>query len=174
MTDADFTAFYREHSAALFRTVRRWLFSAHDAEEVTNDAFRIFHRALPKFRGECSHRSFLYKIGVNLAHNRYDRNCRRRYYSNLSLEADTETGIPISETVAAPHDDQVAFYELDRSVRAGLDHLAPMDRDIIELYADTEMDCEALSTALAIPIGTVKSRLARARGKLRKVMGVAA
>ncbi len=173
LSDADFNAFYYENRGPLFGTLRKWLFSTHDAEECVNDAFRLLSRGLARFRGDCSLRTYLFRIGVNLAHNRYARNCRRRYYSNLSLDAEMD-GMTIADTVAAPDVDPLVLKELERGVRTGLERLAPRDRDIIELYEQTEMDYEALSVALGIPMGTVKSRLSRARGKLRKAMGVAA
>lgn len=167
ISEAWFTAFYREHQAPLFRTLRRWLFSAHDAEEVANDTFRRFYRALPKFRGDCSHRTFLYKIGVNLAHARYARNTRRRYYTNLSIDADE------AQDHAAEFTDPNGG-EFEREIRAGLGRLTESDRMMIELVADEDVSYEELSASMRIPIGTVKSRLARARTKLRRVMEVAA
>lgn len=156
MTDDAFTAFYRESRLGLYGTIQRWLHNHADTEEVLNDAFRVFHRALPKFRGECSLRSFLYRIAVNLAHNRHDRNQRRRYYANASLDAVLDCGTTIAEFVAAPCADPILFQEIERSVRDGLQLLAPADRDIIKLTADAELSYEELAVAAANSNGDSK------------------
>lgn len=143
-----------------------------DAEEITQDTFIRAHRGLTKFRGDSSLSTWLFRIAINLSRNRYWYFFRRRRHDAISLDS------PLSEENAATFSDLVAdvghdpaqetvvneFSELVERCMAGLD--AP-HREILTLRNVLHRSYDEIAASLEINVGTVKSRIARARESLR-------
>lgn len=160
----------------IYAVAHQLLRNHQDAEEVTQDAFIRAHRGLVNFRGESAFSTWLYQIATNLARNRYWYWWRRKRDKTVSFDqpvsADNET--PFSEVFAAPvesPDDITVTQEFVDRVAAGMEKLNKKHREILILRNVKNLSYEEIGTILGISVGTVKSRIARARDNLRATMG---
>jgi RNA polymerase sigma-70 factor (ECF subfamily) len=146
-----------------------------DAEEITQDTFIRAHRALARFRGDSSLATWLHRIAFNLARNRYWYFFRRKRHATLSFDC------PIKDDEAATFTDLVATdtpgpvrvamtAEFAALVAMCLDRLETRPREILLLRTRRELSYEEIAAELGIGLGTVKSRLARARESLRLIL----
>jgi RNA polymerase sigma-70 factor (ECF subfamily) len=160
----------------IYGMVNQLLRNQQDAEEVTQDAFIRAHRALGDFRGESSFSTWLYQIATNLARNRYWYWWRRKRDRSVSFEAplgtDSETTLAdiVPAEVVSPEDATVTQEFVDR-VSAGMEQLSEKHREILILRNVQNLSYEEIAEILKISVGTVKSRIARARESLREKLG---
>lgn len=160
----------------IYAMVHQLLRNQQDAEEVTQDAFIRAHRGLVNFRGDSAFSTWLYQIATNLARNRYWYWWRRKRDKTLSFEQpigdDNET--PLSDVIASeaetPGDITVTQELVDR-IAYGMEKLGSKHREILILRNVKNLSYEEIAQILGISVGTVKSRIARAREALREKMG---
>jgi RNA polymerase sigma-70 factor (ECF subfamily) len=149
-----------------------------DAEEITQDTFIRAHRALADFRGDSSLATWLHRIAVNLSRNRYWYFRRRRRHDSLSLDfaigtdGDATFADLIADTEQGPAE-LAAASEFTALVEACMAELDPGHREILKLRNVLNRSYEEIATTLGINVGTVKSRIARARETLRTQLAAA-
>ena len=161
-----FAIFLRRHTA----TVHRWMVRAvgqEDADDMTQDVFMKAYRGLPRFRGEAPPRAWLASIADNAVKNRYRSRSRFRRVFAGSSDARPELDPP--EFRAGPEEDARSG-ESRRFVTEALRLLAPEFRMPVVLRDIEEWSYEEIATSLALPVGTVKSRIARGRGQLKEIL----
>ncbi len=161
-----FGAFVRRHTA----TVHRWMARAvgeDDADDMTQDVFLKAYRGLGRFRGEAPPRAWLASIADNAVKNRY--RSRSRFRRIFAGSTDARPDLDPPEPGAGPEDDARAG-ESRRLVSEALKHLAPEFRMPVVLRDLEEWSYEEIAVSLALPVGTVKSRIARGRGRLKEVL----
>jgi RNA polymerase sigma-70 factor (ECF subfamily) len=147
-----------------------------DAEEVTQDAFIRAHRGLENFRGDASFSTWLYQIATNLAHNRYWYWFRRKRDQSISFDQPlSDDGSLTLESVLPsssenPAEATVTQEFVDR-VTECMSGLNEKHREVMILRNVKNLSYDAISEELGISVGTVKSRIARARETLRVLMG---
>jgi RNA polymerase sigma-70 factor (ECF subfamily) len=160
----------------IFSMVHQLLRNAQDAEEVTQDAFIRAHRGLGNFRGESAFSTWLYQIATNLARNRYWYWWRRKRDKSVSLDApigsDTTTTLAeiLPAEVETPGDITVNREFVSR-IGSGMERLGAKHREILILRNVKSQSYEEIAKILGISVGTVKSRIARARESLRAKLG---
>ncbi|MFA6961530.1 MAG: sigma-70 family RNA polymerase sigma factor [Opitutaceae bacterium] len=170
-----FVEIMERYHARLFTLSHNLLRNAADAEEIVQDAFIRAHRALGNFRGDSSLATWLYRIALNLSRNRYWYFFRRRRQDSLSLER------PLSEESDATFSDLIASEEADPAhetttnefislISRCMDRLDPSHREILTMRNVLDLPYDEIAKALRINVGTVKSRIARARENLRKLL----
>ncbi len=147
-----------------------------DAEEVAQDVFVRIYKALPKFRGDAEFTTWMYRIAMNLARNKYRWNKSRGGKRNVSIEQTHEKeeggpGIQV-ETPEPPPDEQAVLTEFEGNVMAEIENLPPLYREALVLRNVEEMSYERIASVLGCKLGTIKSRIARAREELRKRLSV--
>lgn len=157
--------------ATAFSLVR----NAADAEDVAQDTFVRAYRGLARFRGDSSLATWLYRIATNRSHNHYWHFVRRRRHATLSLDVPVAEGSDKSLADALQSDEpsppQVAARgEFSDLIIACMDKLHAPHREILTLRNDLEQSYDEIATALGIEVGTVKSRIARARASLRRLL----
>lgn len=173
--DSAFDEIASHYRLRIHALAHRFLRNDADAEEIAQDTFIRAHRGLARFRGDASLATWLYRIAVNLARNRYWFFFRRRRHLTLSLDC------PLTEGEAATISDLVASPEADPARQATVDEFVVMvsvcmkkldagHREILALRNLLHRSYEEIASTLGINEGTVKSRIARARGKLRGLM----
>ena len=146
-----------------------------DAEEIAQDALMRAHRGLATFRGESSLISWLHCITVNLARNRYwyfHRRCRHAACSLDSGFGEDRSG-RFSDYFATDEsgpDRQTVAAEFSEIVAKCTSQLSVAQREILELRVARGQTYEMMAAALCISVGTVKSRVARARQSLRQLL----
>ena len=186
--DQDLVARFKSGDATAFDTMveRYWgriysmvnqlLRNPQDAEEVTQDAFIRAHRGLGNFRGDSSFSTWLYQIATNLARNRYWYWWRRRRDQSISFDAPLggDTDMTLADVIPAEvetPDDITVTQEFVSNIGRGMEKLGRKHREILILRNVKNLSYEEIAAILGISIGTVKSRIARARESLRSKMG---
>ncbi len=160
---------YREK---MFAIALRVLRNNADAEEIAQDTFIRAHRGLANFRGDSSLATWLYRVTLNLARNRYWYFYRRRRHATLSLDCPLHDDGPgtFSDLVADSAADPAraaTTQEFTVLVASCMEQLEPAQREILTFRNLLHQSYDEISRALGIKVGTVKSRIARARGNLR-------
>ena len=161
-----FGEFVRRHMEA----VHRWMVRAvgeGDADDMTQDVFLRAYRGLPRFRDQAPPRAWLAAIADNAIKNRYRSRSRfRRIFTADPLPdrlADRDSGETSPEEYARAR-------ESGRSVLGALQKLPLEFRLPVVLRDLEEWSYEEIASSLELPIGTVKSRIARGRGHLRAIL----
>jgi len=156
-----FEALVSRHADRLFGVVLRFCGDAHEAEEVTQEAFLRAWRSLHRFEGRSQFFTWLYRIGINEAKRRYDR--RLTHATAASLDA---AGVEIPDWRDAP-EPCAERQDLQRALERAISALPPDYRLPLVLR-----DIEGLSTTQAADVmdlgeAAFKSRLHRARMTVR-------
>ncbi len=165
-----FGVLVRRYQDRLYPTVLRLVGSSEDAEDVLQDAFvRAFER-LDQFHGDSSFYTWLYRIAVNLGLSGY-----RRRRVQASLKRSRMWSAPVSSEPAdlSPEADptiSLERVERERIIEDALDRLGPEHRAVVILKDFDGHRYEDISAILDIPVGTVRSRLHRARCELRNLL----
>jgi RNA polymerase sigma-70 factor (ECF subfamily) len=160
----------------IFARVSHLLKNRQDAEEVTQDAFIRAQRGLDSFRGDASFSTWLYQIATNLAHNRYWYWFRRKRDQSISLDQPLgEDGDMTLENLMpskgeSPAEATVTQEFVDR-VSECMHDLNSKHKEVLILRNVQNMSYDQIAVQLDISVGTVKSRIARARESLRESMG---
>lgn len=164
--------YYRKIQSISFALLR----SRADAEEIAQDTFIRAHRGLAGFRGDCSLATWLFRIAVNLSRNRYRYFCRRRSMVSLECSLTDRSGRTVGDLVAAgvsnPANDAVTD-EFTTLVASCMEKLEPHQREILLLRNILSRSYAEIAQSLGLNVGTVKSRIARARISLRDLLAKA-
>jgi RNA polymerase sigma-70 factor (ECF subfamily) len=156
--------------------VNQLLRNQQDAEEVTQDAFIRAHRGLVNFRGDSAFSTWLYQIATNLARNRYWYWWRRKRDKSISFDAPVsgDNDTTLAELIPAEQEtpeDATVTQEFVSRVAECMDELNEKHREILILRNVRNLAYEEIAEILGISVGTVKSRIARARESLREKLG---
>jgi len=160
----------------IFSRSYKLLNNREDAEEVTQDTFIRAQKGLENFRGDASFSTWLYQIATNLARNKYWYWWRRKRSASLSLdqslsEDSSATLVDILPSESETPGDATLTQEFVDEVAAGMQRLSPQHREILVLRNVNNLSYEEIAEELKISVGTVKSRIARARESLRVELG---
>jgi RNA polymerase sigma-70 factor (ECF subfamily) len=175
----DETAFVEimsRYRGKIFNVALGLLRNRADAEEITQDTFVRAYRGLARFRGDSSLATWLHHIAVNLARNRYWYFFRRRRQDSLSLDycvGETGEGT-FADLIAADASDPAqerARSEFAELVAACMEKLDPKHREVLNMRNVLSLPYDEIAKTLGINVGTVKSRIARARESLRERLG---
>jgi RNA polymerase sigma-70 factor (ECF subfamily) len=155
----------------LYRAALHLAGDAGEAEEMAQEALVKGFLSAKQFRGEASFYTYLYRILINLWKNRLRTRSRWKWLRFGSGEREAGT-IDIERFPAAGPDPHSAMEAREKTawVRNGLLALNPGFRQILVLREAEGLDYREIATVLGIPVGTVRSRLARARSRLREIL----
>lgn len=171
--EAAFTEIINRYYSRIRAVANQTLHNQSDAEEVTQDTFIRAHRGLATFRGESSLATWLYCIGINLARNRYWFNFRRHRHNTISIDrpltdgGSTSVGGALSDEGTSPRSEYMTT-EFVSLISRCLEQLDASHREILTMRSMLNLSYEEIATNLQINVGTVKSRIARAREHLRE------
>jgi len=160
------------HERMVFNLSARLLGDVEEAKDLSQEVFLQVYRTIQRFEGRSSLKTWIYRIVVNQCHNRQRWWRRRKKDQSRPLEdltAHEEEALSTKGASSGPFED-LARREQARRVQAGLAEISFDQRAILVLREVEGMSCEEIGTALHLPIGTVKSRLARGREALRQVL----
>ncbi len=171
--ESAFLEIMSRHQSRIFAAAMGLLHNRADAEEITQDTFVRAHRGLSRFRGDSSLATWLHRIAVNLARNRYWYFFRRCRGAMLSLDAEMgdDGASRFSDICSASEPDPSQEYsrsEFMDAVERAMEKLEPAYRRILAMRSVLDQSYEEIAASLGINVGTVKSRIARARERLRK------
>jgi len=144
----------------VFGVAARMLGSAAEAEEIAQEVFLRVHRSIVEFRGEAKLSTWLYAITSRLCLNRLASGARRRE----RIDEDALRVVPSGEVDAAA---ALERREVEAALRQAITEL-PEERRIVVVLRDVEgLSYEEIAAALDLELGTVRSRLHRARIDLK-------
>jgi len=170
--EAAFVEIVERYRGKIFAVTLGLLRNHADADEVTQETFIRALRGLANFRGDSSLSTWLYRIAVNLSRNRYWYFFRRHRQDSLSLDStlSEDSAATVAELVADGGPDpaqETVANEFASLVDRCMERLDAHHREILTLRNVLNRSYEEIATALGINVGTVKSRIARARENLR-------
>jgi RNA polymerase sigma-70 factor (ECF subfamily) len=162
------------HQRRAFNVAYQLLRDHEDATEVAQDAFVRIYRSISDFRGECEFTTWLHAIVVNLARNKHRWWKRRGKGTTVSLDGPvtTDEGERTMQVAANtdPPDAVVVKAEFVNLLSEKMAELPAVFREVLVLRNVKNMSYEQIAIAVNCPVGTVKSRLVRAREALRTAM----
>ena len=153
-----------KYQRKLARLLSRFVRDAAEVEDVTQEAFIKAYRALPSFRGDSAFYTWLYRIGINTAKN-YLMAQGRRAPTSTEVEAEDAEGLEDGELLRDINtpESMLLTKEIGETVNATMDALPEELRTAIQLREIEGMSYEDLAKIMDCPIGTVRSRIFRAR-----------
>ncbi len=148
--------------------IGRYLRDSSEVLDVTQDAFLKAYRALPGFRGESAFYTWIYRIAINTVKNHMVAQGRRPPGDDVDAEVaeQLDVGGRLRETSTPEH--ELLRDEIADNVQAALDGLPEELRTAIVLREFEGMSYEEIAAAMECPIGTVRSRIFRARDAIDK------
>jgi RNA polymerase sigma-70 factor (ECF subfamily) len=168
-----FGSLVRRHEARVVRLAARLLGDADAALDAAQEAFVKAWRALPRFQGESRFSTWLVRIVINQCRNDLRRRRTVKHTRPLSLDAPAAGDGSVADGVAGRSPDPFAVArgrEVERALGAALSRLDPEAREVVWLRDAEDLSYEDIAEVLGVPVGTVRSRLHRARADLRRLM----
>jgi RNA polymerase sigma-70 factor (ECF subfamily) len=158
-----FEVLVTEFERPIVRFLFRYLGNLEEAKEVCQDVFIKVFRGLPHFQNHCSLKTWIYRITLNTVLNE-----KRRWYQRLKDRFMGLEGITQTKFDSLPDPEMsLTISERCRSVNRALRNLRPDHRAILVLRDLEGLSYQEISAALGLNLGTVKSRLARARQEMK-------
>jgi RNA polymerase sigma-70 factor (ECF subfamily) len=173
--DTAFVEIITRYRGKMFAVALSQLRNHADAEEIAQDTFIRAHKALARFRGDSSLSTWLHRIAFNLSHNRYWYFFRRHRHDSMSLDCafSDENKSTVSDMIAS-NAPSPAHEEANREflvhVTVCMAKLSTQQREILTLRNGLDQSYVDIAQTLGISLGTVKSRIARARENLRTLL----
>ena len=159
-----FELLVEKYQRKLARLLSRLIRDPGEVEDVTQEAFIKAYRALPSFRGDSAFYTWLYRIGINTAKN-YLVAMGRRAPTSTDVEAEEaegQEGGELLRDINTP-DSLLLTKEIGDTVNAAIESLPEELRSAIQLRELEGMSYEEIAKLMDCPIGTVRSRIFRAR-----------
>ena len=145
------------------KLVSRYVHDTHEALDVAQEAFIKAYRALPNFRGDSAFYTWLYRIAINTAKNYLVSMGRRPPSVDVEVsDAEQFDGQPHLKDVSTP-EEYLLKDEVERTVVDAMEALPDDLRTAITLRELDGLSYEEIAEAMACPVGTVRSRIFRAR-----------
>lgn len=163
-----FDLLVKQYQHKIISLVGRYVYDHGEALDVTQEAFIKAYRALPNFRGDSAFYTWLYRIAINTAKNHLVARGRRPPDTDVDVddaqyfESDSEL-----KDIQSP-ENTLYRNELERVVRESLDQLPEDLRVALTLREFEGMSYEDIAEIMDCPIGTVRSRIFRAREAVDK------
>jgi RNA polymerase sigma-70 factor (ECF subfamily) len=159
-----FELLVEKYQRRLARLLSRLIRDPGEVEDVTQEAFVKAYRALPSFRGDSAFYTWLYRIGINTAKN-YLMALGRRAPTSTEIEAGEAEGYEEGEQLRDINTPESVLLskEIAATVNAAIDELPDELRTAIQLRELEGMSYEEIARIMDCPIGTVRSRIFRAR-----------
>jgi RNA polymerase sigma-70 factor (ECF subfamily) len=162
---AAFGGLVRLHQERLYRSVFRLVGNAEDAQDVVQEAFLSAYQKLGSFKGDALFFTWLYRIAVNTA-----ITLKRKKRAVVRIDGN-EGGIePVDPAPSSRVGHALERNEEAGRVRRALDRLSPEHRAVLVMKDMEDMKYDEMAEALGVPVGTIRSRLHRARLELRQLL----
>lgn len=169
---AAFNTLVAERSGEIYGLLFRLTENSEEARDLTQETFLRAFQSIGHFRGEADLRTWIYRIAINQARNRWRWWRRRRRDATVSLDStDGEHRQSLGENLREESDDpeqETLARERQDALRTALRSLRGVYRETVILRDIEGFSYEEIAETLDISVGTVKSRLARGRQELRR------
>jgi RNA polymerase sigma-70 factor, ECF subfamily len=165
---AAFGILVRRHQDRLYNTVYRLLGNSEDAQDVIQESFISAYQSLSSFKGDAKFFTWLYRIAMNAA-----ISLKRKKKAAVSLDTGSKHDLaidPLDQSLDNQPGDLLERQEEEDRLQAALNKLSPEHKSVIVLKDIEDMKYEEIAEVLEVPIGTIRSRLHRARLELRDLL----
>ncbi|HEY4644876.1 MAG TPA: RNA polymerase sigma factor RpoE [Steroidobacteraceae bacterium] len=152
----------------VLKLIMRYVRDPVEAEDVAQEAFIKAYRALPSFRGDSAFYTWLYRIAINTAKNALVSNKRRPVDYNLDLQDSEQYEMQARLKDSETPEGLLLTDEIRETVNAAIADLPEDLRTAIMLRELEGMSYEEIAAAMECPVGTVRSRIFRAREAIDK------
>lgn len=171
--EAAFAEVFELYKDMVYTLCCKLLADRADAMDVTQEVFLTLYRKIGSFRGDCSLKTWLYRVTLNQAANR-NRWWRRRFRSrtvSLNLGSDGGGEIRLNPACERPLPDRETLsQELHQALNDGLSKLPFEQRAAVVLRDVQGLSYDEIARVTGVQVGTVKSRIARGRERLRDLL----
>jgi len=164
---ASFGELVRRYQDRLYNTVYRLMENAEDAQDVVQEAFINAYQSLDSFKGDALFFTWLYRIAVNTAisHRR-----KKRVLARISGRKDDGLMEPVDPSDLSRPGYTLEQAEQEQKVHRAIARLSPEHRTVLVMKELEGQKYEEMAETLGVPIGTIRSRLHRARLELRELL----
>lgn len=165
---AAFGELVRRHQDRLYHSIYRVLDNAEDAYDAVQEAFLNAYQSLNSFKGDAEFFTWLYRIAFNTA---ISLKRKRRAVLRLEWDQGDRPGMePADESAYSSPSSNLERSEDEAALQDALNRLSPEHRAVLVLKDLEGQKYEDIAEILAVPIGTIRSRLHRARVELRDLL----
>jgi RNA polymerase sigma-70 factor (ECF subfamily) len=172
---AAFDRLVQERSGEVYALLYRMTEDPEEARDLTQETFLRIFQSIDRFRGDADLKTWIYRIAINQARNRWRWWRRRRRDVTVSLDAqDSGHEQPFSARLkdgGLDPEQETLLHEREMALRSALHMLGRSYREVVILRDVEGLSYEEVAATLEISIGTVKSRLSRGRQELRRKIG---
>jgi RNA polymerase sigma-70 factor (ECF subfamily) len=167
---AAFEVLVRRYEDRLFNTVFRLVGNTEDAQDVVQESFINAYQSLHTFRRDSQFFTWLYRIAYNTAVSH-----KRKQKGTVSIDAsrngDSGAGIdPLDSSEYTKPGNALEKAEEESRIQKALNQLSPEHKVVLVYKEIDDMKYEEIAEILQVPVGTVRSRLHRARLELREIL----
>lgn len=165
---AAFDVLVLKYQHRVVKLVSRYVRDSSDAQDVTQEAFLKAYRALPKFRGDSAFYTWLYRIAINTAKNYLIMMSRRPFETEQETANGEQSELEMALKDEATPERLLLTDEIHRTIIDTIDQLPEDLRTAINLREVEGLTYEEIAEVMSCPIGTVRSRIFRAREAIDK------
>lgn len=170
---AAFDHLVKERTGDVYALLYRLTEDAEEARDLTQETFLCAFKSIDRFRGDADLKTWIYRIAINQARNRWRWWRRRRRDVTISLDApvglqEQPLGAQLRATSSADPEQEALARERELALRTALRTIGRAYREAVILRDVEGLSYEEIAVALEVSIGTVKSRIARGRLELRR------
>lgn len=166
--DEAFTQLIKEYEDKVYNLCLRMSGNRDDAQDLAQEAFLKAWRGLRFYKQEASFSTWLYRLTSNVCID-YLRQKKRRPVQSLTADDEEEAQYDVVDPAPTPYE-QAENTQVREAVAAAMDGLEEEFRQVLTLRVVEELSYDEIAQIMDLKVGTVKSRLARAREKLRKIL----
>jgi RNA polymerase sigma-70 factor, ECF subfamily len=147
--------------------VSRYVRDSDEVQDVTQEAFIMAYRALPRFRGDSAFYTWLYRIAINTAKNYLVSRSRRPPDTDIDVDGEFQADSAVLKDVAGP-ESRLATEQLQKVIFDAIENLPEELKVAVTLREFEGMSYEKIAEVMECPVGTVRSRIFRAREAIEK------
>ena len=147
--------------------VSRYVRDSDEVQDVTQEAFIKAYRALPRFRGDSAFYTWLYRIAINTAKNYLVSRSRRLPDTDIDVDGEFQADSAVLKDVAGP-ESRLATEQLQKVIFDAIENLPEELKVAVTLREFEGMSYEKIAEVMECPVGTVRSRIFRAREAIEK------
>ena len=154
----------------IVQLVNRYIKDPSEAQDVAQESFIKAYRALPDFRGEAAFYTWLYRIAINTAKNHLASRTRRYFNYHVDIQdAEDIESAPQLQGMETP-ERQLLNQEIVDTIHSTIEKLPEEMRTAIMLREFEDMSYEEIANITEMPLGTIKTRIFRARSILKEML----
>lgn len=163
-----FDVLVRKYQHKILKLVSRYIHDPYEAMDVTQEAFLKTYRALPKFRGDSAFYTWLYRIAINTAKNYLIAQGRRPLETDIDSQVLEQNGGMGNLKEMDTPEHLMLRDEIERTIYQAIEDLPEDLRTAVTLREMEGMSYEEIAQTMSCPVGTVRSRIFRAREAIDK------